>query len=153
MLDLNKLNENLKFPKSDKFNVKYKELFEQAMKIKKTRNLIIHQTNVDEPREDWENVWHTVHFELMESLLPELSRAIMKGIRKSNFERRVRKKTDSTRQSTNLTSCQKRIPLKNFQWRRRNVVEANNAMKGCFSFPPQWLIYFSRISDQIHREI
>ena len=72
MLDLNRLNENLKFPKSYKLNIKYKELYKQAMKIKKSRNSIIHQTNVDEPRKDWENLWHTVQFELMESLLPKM---------------------------------------------------------------------------------
>jgi hypothetical protein len=94
------LDENLKFPKSDKFNVKYKELFEQAMKIKKTRNWIIHQTNVDEPREDWENVWHAARFKLTESLLPELSRAIRKEsknkLEKSSQKDRFNKTIDKS---------------------------------------------------------
>ena len=85
MLDLNKLNENLKFPKYDNVKIKYEKLFEPATKIKNTRNLIIHQTNVNEPRKDWENVWHTIQFELLESLLPELSRAIRKESQNQSF--------------------------------------------------------------------
>lgn len=79
------VSENLNLSRSCQLREEYKALFEYAAVLKKQRNLIVHQYEVQHARLNWKKVWTTINSNLEDALLPELNNVIEKE-NKGNIE-------------------------------------------------------------------